>query len=95
MILRREVQVKDLFQVLGRYADARVLDPNLDAVAAAGAQTSRSVPPLGIAWQPLIARLRNAWRSIDASPLTGGSDAGTSTTTLTLLACASGSIDAA
>ena len=51
----------------------------------------RSEPPFGIAWQALIARFRNAWRSIAASPLTGGSDAGQSIDTFTLFFFASGS----
>ena len=57
----------------------------------AGVATRRRVPPCGIAWQPLIARFRNACRSIAASPLTLGSVIGASTTTFTWFAFASDS----
>ena len=49
----------------------------------------RSVPPFGIAWQALSARLRNAWRSIAGSPLTSGAPS-QSTSSWTRVRSASG-----
>ena len=65
---RREIQIEDSLQVLRFDPDAGVGERDQHTAARAAEHWILSVPPFGIAWQALSARLRNAWRSIVGSP---------------------------